>query len=114
MLLIAAMCGSALAADSRSLGGIWSRLGMDPMAVTASSTSRIGRSMTVSGRSVTIVFPENSGRWESRSAAARAAPEEILSAAGQGTRQDSRVLQCGTHSLPACCAVKAEADPDAG
>ena len=28
--------------------------------------------------------------------------------------QDSRVLQCGTHSLPACCAAKAEADPDAG
>ena len=42
----AAMCGSALAADSRSVGGIWSRLGMDPMAVTASSTSRIGSSMT--------------------------------------------------------------------
>ena len=40
--------------------------------------------------------------------------QEPLSLAGQGPGQDSRVLQCGIHSLPACCAAKAEADPDAG
>ena len=63
------------------------------------------------------------GDWEAdlvcaskgKAAAARLyRTQEPLSPAGQGTRQDSRVLQCGTHSLPACCAAKAAADPDAG
>ncbi len=63
------------------------------------------------------------GDWEAdlvcaskgKAAAARLyRTQEPLSAAGQGPRQDSRVLQCGAHSLPACCATKAEADLDAG
>ena len=62
------------------------------------------------------------GDWEAdlvcaskgKAAAARLyRTQEPLSPAGQGCRQDSRVLQCGAHFLLACCAVKAEADLDA-
>ena len=50
--------------------------------------------------------------WEGSAAQPQGA-QKPLSLAGQGPGQDSRVLQCGAHSLPACCAAKAEADPDA-